>query len=429
MKFGPKRITSVEDLHTLLDNIVEVHGGADIRGEMYQNVWLRCMGDNILSDGTVLYRCYSDGFQGVTGVNSYKSIEDFPVDFSKLRPGARGSISYFILQGLSLHRATFKNAITYLGSYLSIGFQDVDMHEATFEHLRLGYDCSFRNCDLNSSCWVDVELQGAILARSNFENAKFSKCQFSFEYADSVNLERASFTEVEFDRAYITNTDLSGTHFVNCEFGDQVYIDYKDHRLSRLGFKYLGKGSTLQNARLIKIPCMGADLSRSKFQSAYIRFCDFSDSDLTNVNFGKAEIADCVFENANLTNAKFSRTEIKDSNFQYANLTGVNFGKAEISDSTFESADLKGSKFQGSELKYEVNFRNADLCGADLRTASDQDLPYLRKYNLQGAKYNDSTTFPKGFNPEDYGMVYVEDPNNTSSEDADDVEDFFFSSY
>ena len=87
-EYEKRTITSVEELHMFLGNVVEVYDGSDIRCEMYQNVWLRRMGDNILSDGAVLYRCHSDGFQGTIGVNSYKSLEELPADFSKTRSSA-----------------------------------------------------------------------------------------------------------------------------------------------------------------------------------------------------------------------------------------------------------------------------------------------------------------------------------------------------
>jgi len=106
-------------------------------------------------------------------------------------------------------------------------------------------------------------------------------------------------------------------------------------------------------------------------------------------------------------------------------LTSVNLGKTDISGSTFENTDLRGSNFQSSKL-HKVNFRNADFRGANLRT---EDFAHLFKDSLQGAKYDDATKFYRGFKPEDYGMLYVEDPNNTSSEDVEDVEEFFFSSY
>jgi uncharacterized protein YjbI with pentapeptide repeats len=55
-------------------------------------------------------------------------------------------------------------------------------------------------------------------------------------------------------------------------------------------------------------------------------------------------------------------------------------------------ADLNGATFCGTDLS-GANLSLADLCGADLSRAD------LSGINLNGAKYNQDTKWPKGFDP------------------------------
>jgi len=61
---------------------------------------------------------------------------------------------------------------------------------------------------------------------------------------------------------------------------------------------------------------------------------------------------------------------------------------ADLSDASLRRADLRGADLTGA------NLREAELMGADLRNA------VLRGARLEGARYDSSTRWPAGFDPE-----------------------------
>jgi len=74
----------------------------------------------------------------------------------------------------------------------------------------------------------------------------------------------------------------------------------------------------------------------------------------------------------------------------------LDFTRDEVLEIIQTSLKLKGANLAGIDLS-EANLREANLHGADLYGA-----------DLSGAKYNKSTKFPEGFDPEEAGMVLVE---------------------
>ena len=69
-------------------------------------------------------------------------------------------------------------------------------------------------------------------------------------------------------------------------------------------------------------------------------------------------------------------------------------------------ADLRGADLRGADL-WGTNLRDANLSDANLRGANlrGNDLNWVY---LHGAKYDEDTKFPDGFDPEEAGMVLVE---------------------
>lgn len=162
---------------------------------------------------------------------------------------------------------------------------------------------------------------------------------------------------------------------------------------------------------------------------------DFHDKNLTKRDFTGKVLDEADFSGATLTNAKFEGASLKGANFQDASMstavfrgadmTGANMGGLKVPGGIFERTNLSKSKWDGSVLQgasktnyqeadlrkaklgpYFFNncdFQNADLRGANLRA------PELRGLNhclWKGAKYDDETAFPDGFDPKFEGMVY-----------------------
>ena len=80
---------------------------------------------------------------------------------------------------------------------------------------------------------------------------------------------------------------------------------------------------------------------------------------------------------------RFKVKDLKGANLWYADLEYANLECANLSEANLWYADLEGA-----------SLTNANLKGAVLRGA-----------NLLGAFYNDETTFPEDFDPEQCGMV------------------------
>lgn len=69
-------------------------------------------------------------------------------------------------------------------------------------------------------------------------------------------------------------------------------------------------------------------------------------------------------------------------------------------------ADLRGVDLQGADLSY-ANLRKADLRGATL-WGVDLNGADLQDTRLRGAKYDQDTNWPGGFDPQAAGAVYGE---------------------
>jgi len=127
----------------------------------------------------------------------------------------------------------------------------------------------------------------------------------------------------------------------------------------------------------------GQDLSGQDLSKARLIYADLSGSNLTNINLSGADLYKAKLTNANLTNAN-----LKGANLTYTDLAG---------------AELQGAKLIAANLKL-ANFRDTDLSNANLQAANLSGT-YLQGANLinvrlfetklNGAEYNENTTFPE----------------------------------
>ena len=82
-------------------------------------------------------------------------------------------------------------------------------------------------------------------------------------------------------------------------------------------------------------------------------------------------------------------------------LRGVNLSAADMS-----GRDLIGADFTGANLSGAV-LRGAQLDGANLRGTNLNNAD-LSNASLMGAEYDANTRWPKGFDPDDAGAVFVD---------------------
>ena len=109
------------------------------------------------------------------------------------------------------------------------------------------------------------------------------------------------------------------------------------------------------------------------------------------------------FKKSQLMFSSLENMDLRAASLRGANLRGADLRNADLSSAILISASLRGANLSGANLSY------AFLSDANLSDAGD----------LSGAKYNEKTDFPKGFNPEAEGMVKVEyiDIDDKKSED------------
>ena len=97
------------------------------------------------------------------------------------------------------------------------------------------------------------------------------------------------------------------------------------------------------------------------------------------------------------------------ANCKGADLRGAGLREAWLFDANLSGADLIGANLFRANLS-AADLSGADLSGANLSMANLDKLDWLgtsQPAKLTGAKYNKSTVWPKGFDPETAGAVLV----------------------
>ena len=107
------------------------------------------------------------------------------------------------------------------------------------------------------------------------------------------------------------------------------------------------------------------------------------------------------FQEADFREANLKSVFIRKSNFQGANLQNAVLHGADLAWSDFDNANLRHANLKLANL-YGASLQNTDLRGANLENASLVDTI------LTGAKYDDETVWPHGFDLTDAKAIVVE---------------------
>lgn len=111
---------------------------------------------------------------------------------------------------------------------------------------------------------------------------------------------------------------------------------------------------------------VGSDLSHRTLDWAYL-----PDADLRRVNFFRA----------GLSGANLSCTNLCGANLERANMMAANLMGATLGDAYLASTTLVGARLQGADMRFAV----------------------LQDTILRYARYDETTLWPEGFNPQDAG--------------------------
>lgn len=146
------------------------------------------------------------------------------------------------------------------------------------------------------------------------------------------------------------------------------------------------------------IPLPGVDLTEAFLPKAKLPEIDLTRAEMQKANLNGANLEKAILFEAQMENIRLVEAILVDANLSTANLTGAVLEKANLQGARLADAKLSGADLTGANLD------NADLQGANLIGTNLTEVS-LQGINLKGAIYNDSTEFPKGFDPTGKGML------------------------
>jgi uncharacterized protein YjbI with pentapeptide repeats len=122
-----------------------------------------------------------------------------------------------------------------------------------------------------------------------------------------------------------------------------------------------------------------------------LNWADLRQADLSGTDLSKADLSGANLYRADLSGANLYRADLRQANLSDAHLSGAYLPEADLCQANLLDADLRQANLLDADL------READLTWADLSEA-----------NLIGAKYNNDTIWPDGFDPQAHGAIKVE---------------------
>lgn len=147
---------------------------------------------------------------------------------------------------------------------------------------------------------------------------------------------------------------------------------------------------------------------------------DFHNIHCKNINLQDLDLREINLEASNLICAKFKDSNLQESSFINTQLDSASFQRAQLQESNFRGAYLQHTDFQGAKLSTadlsntnlrEARFTEADLKGANLFRADLRGAYFvgaqLQGVNLNQALCNETTYFPKGFDPAAVGAYVI----------------------
>jgi hypothetical protein len=134
-------------------------------------------------------------------------------------------------------------------------------------------------------------------------------------------------------------------------------------------------------------------------------------ADLRKLVLGPVDLSNVILRSVDLDGADLSGTDFGDAELRGAEFNGADLGGVDLRDVYLFLADLREADLSGTDLS-GVNFGGADLRGADLRGADlrGAELQVIRMGEpigavLSGARANQSTRWPDGFDWRSAGVV------------------------
>jgi uncharacterized protein YjbI with pentapeptide repeats len=161
-------------------------------------------------------------------------------------------------------------------------------------------------------------------------------------------------------------------------------------------------GANLRNAGLSDVDLREAILSNGDLRDAWLAGADLRSAWLDGANLSGAtldagaDLRTSVLEGAILRGAFLYTADFRYANLRNTDLTGADLRYAKLSRLHLDKAKVRNANLYRADLRHSI-LRDADLDGSNLCEA-DLRFAILDGAKLRGAKADEGTKWPKGFN-------------------------------
>ena len=231
---------------------------------------------------------------------------------------------------------------------------------------------------------AELDFSGMVISRSSLVKNNDSQIDLAGVFAKDFIMSNSEMYFVDLSYAHLEGADLLCAHL------EEANLQCAHLEKANLQCAHLEKATVstyMREAHLEKANLQCAHLEEANLQCAHLEEANLQCAHLEGANLS------CVhLEGADLSNAHLEGVVLRSAHLEGADLLCVHL----------EGADLLCAHLEGAVL------RSAHLEGADLEGVYF-DWNALRDKNLLDKScYDGQTVFPKGFNPEQYGMILVD---------------------
>ena len=261
---------------------------------------------------------------------------------------------------------------------------------------------------------AELDFSGMVISRSSLVKNNDSQIDLAGVFAKDFIMSNSEMYFVDLSYAHLEGADLLCAHL------EEANLQCAHLEKANLQCAHL-EGADLLYAHLEEANLQCAHLEKANLQCAHLEKATVS-TYMREAHLEKANLQCAHLEEANLQCAHLEEANLQCAHLEGANLSCVHLEGADLSNAHLEGVVLRSAHLEGADLLC-VHLEGADLLcahleGAVLRSAhlegADLEGVYfdwnaLRDKNLLDKScYDGQTVFPKGFNPEQYGMILVD---------------------
>ncbi len=178
-----------------------------------------------------------------------------------------------------------------------------------------------------------IDFTARINGKVEYENCKFSSCNFLSTDLSTINFTNCEFTECNLSTAKVMNTAFRDTKFINC--------------------KMVGVHFENCNQFLLSMSFEGCQLNLSSFYKLPLKKTLLKNCNLQEVDFTECDLTASLIQNCDLANAIFDRTILEKVDLR----TSINYSIDP------EANKIKKAKFSldgipGLLHKYNIEIEN-----------------------------------------------------------------------